>query len=148
MYARTQFTTEEPPVSAEQTNGHELFLWRNDALSQRDHRGWYITRSVVIEDWDNEGNIIAWIRSVPQEPQTPPIGFPIHVPYWAKKADQSIGMQAFTELSESKMLLLDSAENLLTGLILSQRRDDQPAFEEIVNSVFTQFPNIQAAVDL
>ena len=38
---------QEQPVEPRQVNGEQLFLWRNDQLPTEQHRGWYVTKTLV-----------------------------------------------------------------------------------------------------
>ena len=92
---------QESPQVEGQLNCNQLFLWRNDLLPFKGHRGWYITRDFGIEAFEGERNKVAWGRPRASEPHTFPDGF--HVPYNAAKAELGIEVCSYTTYLEAKL---------------------------------------------
>ena len=64
-------------------------------MKDRSEHGWYITRSLKLEDWTDlksqsgDGNVVAWGPTTdPAEPTTFPAM--LHVPFWSKKATMKV----------------------------------------------------------
>lgn len=92
---------QEAPSTPDQTNKHELFLSRHDAIARTEHRGWYVSNALGCEAVDDAA-MVAWGPSRPQEPQTWPL-LP-HVPYWSKKATKALVVMSYVSWLEGQVM--------------------------------------------
>ena len=116
MYIDIFVTTQDPPEFEGQLNDQQYWLWRNDALKQTGHRGWYITKKLGAEFFDDAENIIAWGPSRHGEPQTFPTQ--LHVPYNRAKRVPGVDVQSYVkylegEVSEGRAVVADLADAML-----------------------------------
>ena len=112
------------------------------------HRGWYVTRRLGSDSFEDDGNIIAWGPSRSGEPQT----FPkrLHVPYNTSKGyvpGITIGSYvAFLEgeVADSRIVV----EQMCNAMIAHEAGDDynmQVAFETAHHESATLRELIEAA---
>jgi hypothetical protein len=86
---------QEPPIDDTQLNRNELYLWRNDRLANKAHRGWYVTRTLGDDSFHDPDNRVAWCNGRAGEPQTFPAS--MHYPFWSSSEEPSIRVLAYTD---------------------------------------------------
>ena len=98
----TPIFRQDAPEDDEAINSHQLYLWRNDECPEASHRGWYFTKYLGNELFNEEGNIFGWGRSRPGEPHT----FPTTVllpPFSGGKNEPAILCESYAKFLEGTL---------------------------------------------
>ncbi len=99
-------------------------------MKEQAHRGWYFTKSIVDDDFEVEGNILAWGKGRQGEPQTFPRA--VHVPHWKSKAEPSLKIEAYTEWFEGQWAAQNQANPLIAGLVMACENRDWDTWKLLV----------------
>ena len=110
-----------------QMNGGQLWLWRNDTLKESGHRGWYITRKLGNDSFNEKGNIIAWCPSRNGEPQTFPVA--VHVPYNRANKVKGIEVLSYVAFLESEVSESRKVVDHMAAAMAAHEHDDDASMQ-------------------
>ena len=126
-------------------NQHQLFFWRNDAISNKEHHGWYCTRTLSTQYFDSAQNVMAYGRTRKGEPQTFPQG--IHIPYWSSKREVALEIVSYSSWLEAKVDTSMATTRRFAELLIALQRSDWEMVQAIADDAKAADAELHAFVE-